>query len=273
MHIWILGPCCMESAESYIEEGKILSEIMDRREIMNRREPWYFKASFDKANRTSVDSKRGIGLEEGIKAFQQIKKEIPKIQLITDVHETNQVEQLAGIVDAIQVPAFLCRQTDLIVACAKYFNVVNVKKGQWMPPEDAKYIARKIEQTNPNCRAMITERGTSLGYGSLVVDFGSVPVLKRYFDDVILDCTHSTQRSISGGNVTGGNRDLAEKYMHAAPIFNYDGIFAEVHPCPAYAFSDKDCQIPLNKIEGLIKTSSYIDQQMGNFPHAPRMSE
>jgi len=258
MHIWILGPCCMESAESYIEEGKILSEIMDRREL------WYYKASFDKANRTSVDSKRGMGLEEGIKAFQQIKKEIPKIQLITDVHETNQVEQLVGIVDAIQVPAFLCRQTDLIVACAKYFNVVNVKKGQWMPPEDAKYIAEKIKQTNPNCRAMITERGTSLGYGSLVVDFGNVPVLKQYFDYVILDCTHSTQRSTSDTNVTGGNRDLAEKYMYAAPIFNYDGIFAEVHPDPPNAFSDKDCQIPLNEIEGRIEMSSDIDNTLNN---------
>ena len=240
---WILGPCSMESEKLYLDEGRFLNKIMKGRE-------WYYKSSFDKANRTSIRGKRGMGLDKGIEVFKKLKEEIPDIKLTTDVHECWQVEKLKGIVDLIQIPAFLCRQTDLIAECARNFNIVNIKKGQWISPVSACKFVDKVKNVNGNCEAWMTERGSNFGYEQLIVDFGNVEMLKRSFDKIILDCTHSTQRLKDGFN--GGDRNLAEKYLFSSMIFEYDGVFAEVHPNPPKALSDMDSQIYLDRMEKLI---------------------
>lgn len=248
---WILGPCSLENEEMYIDIGTKLSKIM-------RGKNWFYKASFDKANRSSVDGKRGIGLEKSIDIFKKIKKTFPDIKLTTDVHEVWQVERLSEIIDVIQIPAFLCRQTDLLVECAKFFDFVNIKKGQWMSPHNMVKGVDKIKSTNPNAEAWITERGTQFGYTQLIVDFGGVEILRRHFDKVILDATHSTQRLKPNGR-TGGDSSLAEKYILVADIFKFDGVFAETHQNPSQAFSDGDSQIKLDKLAEIINKSEKIN--------------
>ena len=240
----------MENREMYFSTFKELNGFMKGRD-------WYYKASFDKANRTSLEGGRGPGLEEGIEIFRELKKEFPDVKLLTDVHETWQVEKLKEVIDCIQIPAFLCRQTDLIVECARHFDKVNVKKGQWLGPNNLIKSIDKIKNTNSNCEAWICARGTNFGYNDLFVNFGIVKELKQHYDKVLLDCTHSIQRSriIYG---TQGDRDLAEKYILSSEIFDYDGIFAEVHPNPPDAVSDGDCQIYLSRIKELILKSESI---------------
>lgn len=224
---------------------------------MSPDEEWYMKASFDKANRTSLYGGRGPGLEYAKSVWSEAKSMFPNVKFLTDVHETYQVEQLVDFIDCIQIPAFLCRQTDLIVECAKHFNKINVKKGQWLGPNNLIASVDKIKDTNPDCEAWICDRGTNFGYNDLFVNFGIVDELKQHYDKVILDCTHSIQRSraIYG---TQGDRRLAERYFLAADIFNYDGVFAEVHPNPPDATSDGDCQLYLDKLEELILKSKKI---------------
>jgi 2-dehydro-3-deoxyphosphooctonate aldolase (KDO 8-P synthase) len=242
---WILGSCSIETEELYNNIAKELIPLMNG-------EDWFYKASFDKANRSSIDGKRGPGLEESIGIFERFKKDNPQIRITTDLHEVWQVEKLAGLIDCIQIPAFLCRQTDLLVECAKNFPIVNIKKGQWMSPQNMVKGVDKIKNVNPNAEAWITERGTQFGYSQLIVDFGAVDVLKEHYDKVILDCTHSTQRLKPNGR-TGGDHKLAERYFKVADIFGYDGIFAETHPNPIEAYSDGDSQIPLTKMKKLLK--------------------
>jgi 2-dehydro-3-deoxyphosphooctonate aldolase (KDO 8-P synthase) len=213
---------------------------------------WIYKASFDKANRSSIDGKRGPGIDESIKIFKNFKKKYPNVRLTTDVHEVWQVEKLSEVIDIIQIPAFLCRQTDLLVECAKHFNVVNIKKGQWMSPQNMAKGVDKIKNTNPNCEAWVTERGTQFGYGQLIVDFAAVDVLNKVYDKVILDCTHSTQRLKPNGR-TGGSGEMAVKYFKVSDTFGYDGVFAECHPNPPMAYSDADCQIQLDDMVNLLK--------------------
>lgn len=244
MTTFLLGPCCMDSEAIYKEAGRYLFNLMSNRDF-------YFKASFDKANRTSISSPRGPGLKLGIKWFKEIKNELPGIKLITDIHLPEQAAILAGVVDVIQIPAFLCRQTDLLVAAAQNFETINIKKGQWLSPEAMCQARDKIKQTNTNTKVWLTERGTFFGYDRLVVDFGNVAFLKKNFDKIILDCTHSTQRG--KGSTTGGDREFGKKLMLAANIFAYDGIFAEVHPCPEKALSDADSQIKLDDLPKLIE--------------------
>lgn len=249
--VWILGPCSMENRELFLNT---LSKINS---IMSPDEEWYMKASFDKANRTSLYGGRGPGLEYAKSVWSEAKSMFPNVKFLTDVHETYQVEQLVDFIDCIQIPAFLCRQTDLIVECAKHFNKINVKKGQWLGPNNLIASVDKIKDTNPDCEAWICDRGTNFGYNDLFVNFGIVDELKQHYDKVILDCTHSIQRSraIYG---TQGDRRLAERYFLAADIFNYDGVFAEVHPNPPDATSDGDCQLYLDKLEELILKSKKI---------------
>lgn len=244
MNTFILGPCAMETKDMYLETAKYLSNIMGNRE-------WIYKSSFDKANRSSINGSRGCGYDEAIEWFKEVKSLIPGIKLTTDVHEVWQVEKLHGLIDVIQIPAFLCRQTDLLVESARYADVVNIKKGQWMSPQNMVQGIDKIKNTNPNCQVWCTERGSQFGYGQLIVDFGSVEFLNQHFDKVIFDVTHSTQRLKSNGR-TGGDRDLAVKYLQTAGIFGYDGIFAECHPKPEEAFSDGDCQIKLDDVETIL---------------------
>lgn len=253
-NIWIVGPCSIESEKLYLETADFLYKEMSGRN-------WVYKASFDKANRTAMTGKRGPGMNAGLNLFKKVKDKYPDIKLTTDVHETWQIEGLVGLVDVIQIPAFLCRQTDLLVECGKHFNVVNIKKGQWINPDSTKHFVGKVRKENPDAEVWITERGTSFGYGQLIVDFGAVSEMKKHYDRVILDCTHSTQRK--KGDFTGGDRELAERYVISAPLFDYDGVFAECHPNPPCAISDGDCQIFLNRIPHLLEchdeTSKVID--------------
>ena len=213
---------------------------------------WYFKASFDKANRTSTTGLRGPGLRAGLEIFERFKRDFPDVKLLTDVHECSQVESLAAVVDCIQIPAFLCRQTDLLVECARYFSRINIKKGQWISPINILSAAEKVKQVNPAAEVWLCERGTQLGYERLIVDFRNVELFQSVFDRVVLDCTHSTQ-FITGDGRTSGDRLLAEKYFKSAPIFGYGGIFAEVHENPKSALSDADCQIEMSRLPKLLE--------------------
>ena len=243
--VYIVGSCSIENKDFFFEHYEMLKPYLGDKD-------WIYKGSFDKANRSSVEGDRGPGLEESIEIFKEFKKHNPGVKLTTDVHEVYQVEKFAGLIDVVQVPAFLCRQTDLLVECAKHFDVVNIKKGQWMSPENMAKGVDKIKSTNPNAQAWITERGTQFGYTQLIVDFGNVPYLAENYDKVILDCTHSTQRLKPNGR-TGGSSELAEKYFKVADIFEYNGVFVETHPNPAEAVSDMDSQIPFDKMKILLE--------------------
>ena len=251
MNPYIIGPCAIDSESLYLKEAAILSRIL-------KNEDWIYKASFDKANRTSIKGGRGLGLDDSLKLFEEVKRLLPEIKLTTDVHECHQVEKLAPYIDCIQIPAFLCRQTDLLVECARHFNIVNVKKGQWLGPDNACKSVDKIKNTNPKCQAWLTERGSNFGYNELTVNFRHVPQLKENFDKVIFDVTHSTQCS-DGFSAGGGDRNLAERYFYAAPIFQYDGVFAEVHPNPPASTSDGSSQIYLDRFSGILDVHKELE--------------
>lgn len=244
-NFFILGPCSVECEENYFNSIDYLFPLMKGRD-------WYFKASFDKANRTSIAGGRGPGLDASIDLFKRVKKKYPGLRITTDIHEPWQADKLAGIVDVIQVPAFLCRQTDLIVACARNFNKVNIKKGQWLGPNNLVVSVDKVRATNPDAEVWITERGTAFGYHRLVVDIDIVDRLKKYYDKVVIDCTHSTQRSRDVYGVQG-RREVAERFFLSAPINHYDGIFTETHLKPETAVSDGDCQIKMERMPKLLE--------------------
>lgn len=250
--VWILGPCSIESEKLFMECLLRIDSVMEDDD------EWYMKASFDKANRTSLHGGRGPGLEEAIRIWKIAKEAFPDVKLTTDVHECWQVEKLAGLIDVVQIPAFLSRQTDLIVECAKHFPVVNVKKGQWLGPNNLIASVDKIKETNPNCQAWICDRGSNFGYHDLFVNFGIVDELKQYYDKVILDCTHSTQRS-RGVYGKQGDPVLAARYFVSAGLFNYDGVFAEVHPDPPTSPSDGDCMIAVQVLRHLVEKAKRID--------------
>ena len=236
-YTYILGPCSIENEDNFLEVAKTLDGYMSSKN-------WYLKGSFDKANRTSIHSDRGPGLDEGIRIMQSIKEAYPNIRIVTDIHEPSQALPLSDVVDVIQIPAFLCRQTDLLVACAKNFNIINIKKGQWLSADAMKHAVAKIKEVDSNCEVWVTERGSNFGYDRLIVDFRGVDVMKEFADKVILDCTHSTQ--MAGEGITGGSRKLAKQYAQAAKIFEYDGVFIETHPDPENAISDSESQVELD---------------------------
>ncbi len=240
---YILGPCSLESEE-------VTKTVIDELYPVMNGKNWYFKGSFDKANRTSIKSNRGPGLEEGKEIFAWIKNNYSGVKTLTDIHEPWQAKEVHHLIDMVQIPAFLCRQTDLIVEAARWFKEINVKKGQWLAPHAMEHVVKKIKSINPTCKVYITERGTSLGYSGLIPDFRAVDILKSFSDGVILDCTHSTQKP--KGNTTGGDRELAKKYAIAAKIFEYDGVFIETHPNPTKAISDADSQIELSWVKSQI---------------------
>ena len=236
-YTYILGPCSIENEENFLTVAWQLDAVMKGKD-------WYLKGSFDKANRTSIHSDRGPGLDEGIRIMQTVKEDFPDIKIITDIHEPSQALPLSDVVDVIQIPAFLCRQTDLLVECAKNFNVINIKKGQWLSAEAMEHAVKKIKEVDPTCEVWVTERGSQFGYDRLIVDFRGVDVMKKFADKVILDCTHSTQ--MAGDGITGGSRKLAKQYSQAARIFEYDGVFIETHPDPDNAISDSGSQVELD---------------------------
>jgi 2-dehydro-3-deoxyphosphooctonate aldolase (KDO 8-P synthase) len=249
--VWILGPCSLESEDLFFS---VLKEVNS---IMSPTDQWYMKASFDKANRTSLHGGRGSGLDYSKEVWRESKRRYPNIKLTTDVHECWQVEELCDLIDVAQIPAFLSRQTDLIVECAKHFSIINVKKGQWLGPNNVTVSVDKIKEVNSSCEAWVTDRGSNFGYHDLFVNFGIVDELKEHYDKVIIDCTHSTQRSRSVYG-TQGDSTLAARYFVACDIFNYDGVFAEVHPDPISSVSDGECAIHLDNLRGLVARAKAV---------------
>lgn len=243
---FIAGPCVIESAE-------LLDEVAARLVAINRRlgTDILFKASFDKANRTSIHSFRGPGLERGLAMLASV-KERWGLSLLTDIHEPWQAEAVGQVVDVLQIPAFLCRQTDLLTAAARTGKTVNIKKGQFLAGEDMRYPYEKAMEAGAR-EVWLTERGNSFGYHNLVVDFRNIPDMKQFAPTVIMDCTHSVQRPGADGGKTGGNREFVPAMAYAAKAFGADGFFFEVHPDPDKALSDGPNMLPLDALEGVIE--------------------
>ncbi|MDD4646344.1 MAG: 3-deoxy-8-phosphooctulonate synthase [Bacteroidales bacterium] len=244
-YILIAGPCVVENREIVFETATALKEITSRLGI-----PLIFKGSYRKANRTRSDSFTGIGDIPALEILADVRKHFG-IPVITDVHESCEVEMAAKYVDVLQIPAFLCRQTDLINAAARTGKPVNIKKGQFLSAGSMRYGVEKILETG-NKNIMVTERGSSFGYGDLVVDFRSVPVMKAWGFPVILDITHSLQQPNQSGGVTGGQPHLIETIARAGIASGVDGIFMETHPNPAKALSDGANMLPLAQADKLL---------------------
>lgn len=248
---WVLGPCAVQD-KYYLDIGIKLSKIMQGRDF-------YYKASFDKANRSSAAGLRGEGLERSLELFRDIKEKIPGIKLCTDVHLPCQVEKIAGIIDLVQVPAFLQFQSDLIYECCKYFDNILIKKMQHASPKKVIASIDKVRSANPKCNVVICERGTNLGYEKLIVDFSTVDEFKQHFDGVCMDACHSAQRSRSiYGNQA--DRKICERYFVTTPIFGYNWSFAEVHSSPIDSVSDKDSQLYLDTFEQLLHAQDEADK-------------
>ena len=242
----IAGPCVIESAE-------LLDVVAERLAAINRRlgTEIIFKASFDKANRTSISSFRGPGLEKGLQMLSDVRSKWG-LRLLTDIHEAWQAEPVGQVVDVIQIPAFLCRQTDLVVAAAKTGRTVNIKKAQFLSGTDMQYPYEKAREAGAS-EIWLTERGNSFGYNNLVVDFRNIPDMLRISPTVVMDCTHSVQRPGAAGGKTGGNREFVPAMALAAKAFGANGFFFEVHPDPDRALSDGPNMLRLDDLENLIK--------------------
>ena len=241
------GPCVIEDPERTLAIGKTMKAICEKLGLT-----YIFKASFDKANRSSYTSYRGPGLKEGLRILADIKKEL-QVPVVSDIHETCQAEAAAEVLDVIQIPAFLCRQTDLLVAAAKTGRTVNIKKAQFLSGEDMRYPYEKACDAGA-ADVWLTERGNSFGYNNLVVDFRNIPDMLRIAQTVVMDCTHSVQRPGGAGGTTGGNREFVPAMARAARAFGANGFFFEVHPCPDCARSDGPNMLQLDDLENLIKT-------------------
>ena len=243
--IFIAGPCVIESAE-------LLDCVAEELVRLNRKYQIdiIFKASFDKANRTSIRSFRGPGMEKGLQLLYDVKSKYG-LKILTDIHEAYQADPAAQVADVLQIPAFLCRQTDLLVAAAKTGKTVNIKKAQFLSGLDMEYPVQKVRDSG-NDNVWLTERGNIYGYNNLVVDFRNIPDMKRFTDTVIMDCTHSVQRPGAAGGKTGGNREFIPAMALAAKAFGANGFFFETHPDPDNALSDGPNMIPLNELETVI---------------------
>lgn len=245
--IIIAGPCVIESAEVLDTVAKELARLRMLFGI-----DVIFKASFDKANRTSIHSFRGPGLEKGMQMLADIKSEYG-MRILTDIHESWQAEPAAQVADILQIPAFLCRQTDLLVAAARTGRVVNIKKAQFLSGLDMEYPVQKVRESG-NDNVWLTERGNMYGYNNLVVDFRNISDMHRFTPTVIMDCTHSVQRPGAAGGKTGGNREFIPAMALAAKAFGADGYFFETHPDPDHALSDGPNMLPVSQMEGVIRS-------------------
>lgn len=249
----IAGPCVIESEEHVMMMAGELKDISDRVGVK-----LVFKASFDKANRTSVSSYRGPGLEQGLKILSRVKQKYD-LPVLSDVHEVSQVEEAAQVLDILQIPAFLSRQTDLIVAAGKTGKIVNIKKAQFSAPEDLKNAVEKVYSTG-NKQVCLTERGVSFGYNRLVVDMRALPIMRSFGVPVIFDGTHSVQEPGGLGKTTGGDRRFVPYLCRAAVATGIDGLFLEVHDDPDRAKSDGPNMVKLAELEQLLKTLTEIDR-------------
>jgi len=251
--VLIAGPCVIESEDLVRRTVEGLKKITSEMNI-----PFIFKSSYDKANRTSIKSYRGPGLEKGLQILERVKAEFD-IPLLVDVHRIEEVESVSKVADILQVPAFLCRQTDLIVSIARTGKPVNVKKGQFLAPWDMRNVIKKIESTG-NKNILVTERGTCFGYNNLVVDMKSLPIMRSFGYPVIFDATHSVQKPGGRGTATGGEREYVPFLAQAAVATGIDGLFLEVHPNPDEALSDGPNMIRLNRVKELLGKLTKIDR-------------
>ena len=258
----IAGPCAIENREVVMQTAETLNRLCYDLGIT-----LYFKSSFDKANRTSA-SARGVGMDEGLRILEEVKTQFG-LPILTDVHESYQCAPVAEVADVLQIPAFLSRQTDLLQAAAMTGRIVNVKKGQFMAPWDMSGAIEKIEQVSPSAarggRVWLTERGSSFGYGRLVVDMTSLVEMRRFGCPVIFDATHAVQQPSSQAGITGGNREMVPYLVRAATAVGVDGLFIETHPNPDQAISDAANQVRLSDMRDLLQQAIEIEKNiMGN---------
>ena len=255
----IAGPCAIENREVVMTTAETLNRLCYDLGIT-----LYFKSSFDKANRTSA-SARGVGLDEGLRVLQEVKTQFG-LSILTDVHESWQCAPVAEVADVLQIPAFLSRQTDLLQAAAETGRIVNVKKGQFMAPWDMSGAIGKIEQVSPNAaregRIWLTERGSSFGYGRLVVDMTSLVEMRRFGCPIVFDATNSVQQPSTQTGVTGGNREMVPHLMRAALAVGVDGLFIETHPEPEKAISDAANQVRLSDMRALLEQALRIEKSI-----------
>ncbi len=253
--IFIAGPCVIETEAGTVAIAQTLRAMTEALPV-----EFVFKASFDKANRTSVDAYRGPGLREGLRILQRVKDEVG-VPVLSDIHEAGQAEPAAEVLDILQIPAFLCRQTDLLTAAGRTGKRVNLKKAQFMAPEDMEYAVRKVESTG-NQNILLTERGTCFGYHNLVVDFRSFGIMGQWGYPVIFDATHSVQTPSKGGK-SGGRSEFVPPLACAAAGYGIDGLFCEAHPNPSEALSDAANSLPLDLVPGLLEKVLAIREARG----------
>ncbi|WP_026560969.1 3-deoxy-8-phosphooctulonate synthase [Bacillus sp. J37] len=250
--VLIAGPCMIESESLVMETAEQIKEITTKLGI-----PYVFKASFDKANRSSIFSERGPGIEKGLEILAKVKERFD-LPVVSDIHDASQAEIAAEVLDIIQIPAFLCRQTDLLVAAGKTGKVINVKKGQFLAPWDMKNVVTKLRETG-NENILLTERGSTFGYNNLVVDMRSLITMREMDVPVVFDATHSVQIPGGNGTSTGGKREYVPYLSRAAAAVGIDSIFMEVHPNPDEAFSDGPNMVKLENLEEVLKPIKEID--------------
>lgn len=251
----IAGPCVVENKSVIFKTCEKLKEISEKLNI-----PFIFKSSYVKANRTSGESFRGIGIDKALSILSDVKKEF-SVPLLTDIHSEIEAEIAAEVVDVLQIPAFLCRQTELIESAAETGKIINIKKGQFLAPADIKYQAEKAVKAG-NKKIFLTERGTTFGYNNLVVDFRSIPIMKKFGYPVIFDATHSVQMPSGNKGVSGGNPEFIPYLSKAAAAVGVDGFFIETHPNPAKALSDGSNMLKLDKIESLLTILKKISKEV-----------
>ncbi len=254
------GPCAIESEEHTYKMAKALKDITERLNI-----PFVFKSSFDKANRTSIDAPRGVGLDKALEIFTRIKNELG-LNVMTDVHEPSQCAKAASVVDMIQLPAFLSRQTDLLISAGETGKAVNVKKGQFMAPWDMANVLKKMESTG-NKNILLCDRGTSFGYNTLVTDFRGLEIMKQTGYPVVFDATHSVQSPSGQGGSTGGQREFAPYLARCAVSVGVSAIFMETHDDPDNAFSDGPNMIPLKYMEEVLSQLKAFDDLAKKIPY------
>jgi len=250
--VLIAGPCVIESESHAVELGTAIAEIARRRGV-----PYVFKASFDKANRTSVDSFRGPGLVEGLRILAEVRARVGA-PVLTDIHEAAQAAPAAEVADVLQIPAFLCRQTDLLLAAGRTGRAVNVKKGQFLAPQDMRHAAAKVASTG-NRRIILTERGASFGYHNLVVDMRAFPILRALGYPVVFDVTHSLQLPGAGEGVTAGQAEFIDTLAPAGVAAGVDGVFLEIHESPQRAKSDAQNALALDRLDALLRLLTRVD--------------
>lgn len=261
-HFLIAGPCVIESERLVLETASEIGKIAGDLGI-----PYIFKASYDKANRTSSSSFRGLGIAAGLKILKKVQQEL-QFPVLTDIHDVHDVSRVAEVVDILQIPAFLCRQTDLLVAAARSGRVVNVKKGQFLSPWDMTNVVHKLEEADTR-KILLTERGASFGYQNLVVDMRALPVLRNCGYPVIFDATHSVQLPGGGGTRSSGQREFIAPLARAAAAVGCDGFFMEVHPHPEEALSDGPNMVRLTELRSLLQQLRAIWQVSGKGTFSP----